>query len=150
MNTNKITFKYLCKHCNNLMVVKHKKCPRCLTSDKIESIAPVKSVLKRSKHNSIITIVDGIKFRSKLEAKVYCDLKILKLAGKVSDFTLQPAFPIIINGIKCFKYYADFRVLYANKPAEYWDAKGMKTAMYKLKKKCVEAQYGIKIIEVTA
>jgi hypothetical protein len=104
-------------------------------------------MFKQSKYKAIKTVIDGITFASKKEAKVYCDLKIMMAAKEILGFTLQPEFPIFINGKKVFKYIADFRVLYEGKPEEFWDVKGVRTPIYRLKKKCVEAEYGIKIIE---
>ncbi|MBU6390533.1 DUF1064 domain-containing protein, partial [Patescibacteria group bacterium] len=39
------------------------------------------------------------------------------------------------------------KVIFGDGREEIVDVKGMKTAVYRLKKKLVEAQYGIKIIE---
>ena len=49
--------------------------------------------------------------------------------------------------LKISKYLLDFEVQYPDR-VEYVDCKGMKTAIYSLKKKCVQAYYGIKIKEV--
>lgn len=53
-----------------------------------------------------------------------------------------------MNGKKICKYIADFRVTYADGRIEVVDVKGVRTGVYRLKKKLVEAQYGIIIIEV--
>jgi hypothetical protein len=101
---------------------------------------------KRSKYNAVKTVVDGITFASKKEAKVYCDLQMLKFVGEILNFSIQPKFPITIKGKIICTYIADFRVWYKDR-VEVWDVKGVKTPIYRLKKKCVEAEYGIVIIE---
>ena len=99
-----------------------------------------------SKYKNVRTEVDGITFDSKKEATRYVELKMLEKAGIITDLVLQPRYPVRINDIKVFEYRGDF---------EYWeggekkieDCKGFRTQIYKLKKKCVEAYYGIEIIE---
>jgi hypothetical protein len=59
-------------------------------------------------------------------------------------------FPIFINGKKIFSYFLDFQVQYGDGRIEYVDAKGVLTDVYRIKKKAVEAYYGIKITEVKA
>jgi hypothetical protein len=102
------------------------------------------------KYNASRTEVDGIFFDSKREAKRYGELKMLQKAGLISDLQLQVKLPISINGQFVFSYVVDF--LYWDKEPEvpiltYEDCKGFKTDMYRLKKKCVEAQYRTKIKE---
>lgn len=73
---------------------------------------------------------------------------MLERAGEIHGLILQPEFPIIVNGKKICKYIADFR--YVNRDIEtvVEDAKGVKTDVYRLKKKLVEALYGITVQEV--
>lgn len=61
---------------------------------------------------------------------------------------IQVPYPIHQNGKLMFTYLADFRVTYKDR-VEVVDVKGVKTAVYKLKKKFVEDFYKIKIKEVT-
>lgn len=71
----------------------------------------------KSKYNNEKTEVDGIIFDSKKEARYYETLKILKRAGEIKDFSLQPEF-IIQEGfttdygekVRPIKYIADFKV----------------------------------------
>lgn len=101
---------------------------------------------RRSKYGNVKTTVDGITFDSRKEADRYSELKLLERTGAISDLALQPRFPIEINGRKVCTYIADFSYnSYGSRVFE--DAKGMKTAVYKLKKKLVEAQYGITVVE---
>ena len=99
-----------------------------------------------NKYKAIKTVVDGIKFDSKKEARRYTQLKLMERAGSVTDLELQPRFDLIINETKCGFYKADFRYLYFGKEVVE-DVKGMKTPVYNLKKKLVKAIYGIVIFE---
>jgi hypothetical protein len=105
-------------------------------------------IVGRSKYNAIRTEIDGIKFASKKEAKVYGLLKILKAGGSVRDFRCQPRFALHSNGVKVCSYVADFEVLFPCGKIEIWDAKGMKLPIYNLKKKMMKAEHNIDIVEV--
>ena len=93
--------------------------------------------------------VDGIVFASKKEAKRYGELKLLELTGAIRDLRLQPKFPCVVNGVKVCDYIADFWYVDSETGhAVVEDAKGMKTPVYKLKAKLVEAVHGFEITEV--
>jgi hypothetical protein len=95
--------------------------------------------------------VDGIVFDSQKEAKHYRDLLARERAGEICDLVLQPVFPITINGKKIAKYIADFQYTNLNTGAiviEDIKSSATRTSTYRLKKKLVEALYGIVIIEV--
>lgn len=87
---------------------------------------------------------DGIKFPSKKERKRYFDLKLLEKAGEVLFFLRQTPFHLT-GGVK---YVCDFQVFWKNGEVSFEDVKGMRTDMYKLKKKQVEALYPIQIREI--
>ena len=119
----------------------------------------------RSKYGAVKTTVDGVTFASKREAARYQELKMLEKAGQIEHLQLQPSFPLYVyrdKGAGIYigaqaervfvgSYIADFR---------YWDrttappgevvedVKGVRTDIYKLKKKIVEACHGITIREV--
>ena len=101
---------------------------------------------KRSKYGNTKTEVEGIKFDSAKEAKRYQDLKIESFARTISDLKLQPVYPIEINGVLVCKYKGDFEYI-RNGVKILEDVKGMKTPIYRLKKKLVKAVYGIEILE---
>lgn len=106
----------------------------------------------RSKHKygAVRTEVDGIAFASKAEARRYQELKLLQKAGEIEGLELQPKFPLIVEGKRVGAYIADFRYWLPSKSrAIIEDVKGMRTAVYRMKKKIVEAQYGITITEIT-
>jgi hypothetical protein len=86
---------------------------------------------------------DGIKFRSKKERKRYLELMALRHAGEVKYFLMQVPFRLPGNT----KYLLDFLVFWKSGDVTCEDVKGMRTAMYIMKKKQVEALYPVTIIE---
>tara|TARA_R100000664_G_C2758926_1_gene148189 strand:- start:498 stop:803 length:306 start_codon:yes stop_codon:yes gene_type:complete len=100
------------------------------------------------KYKAIRTEVDGIMFASKKEARRYQDLKLLNKAGEITQLKLQPVYPFRLNDKVMFKYIADFEYIDRGNNFVIEDVKGMKTPVYKLKKKLIEAQYGIRINEI--
>jgi protein associated with RNAse G/E len=109
---------------------------------------PIPTIQRKSKYRNVKTVVAGIKFDSKKEAHYYAKLLILQDYGEVTNIILQQPFEIIHNSIKICKYKADFTVTYKDNHVEVIDVKGMRTPLYRLKKKLVKAFYGIDIIEV--
>lgn len=106
--------------------------------------------MRTSKYKNVKTEYNGIKYDSKKEAEYARQLDIFKHASgkmQVLEIIRQPIFSIIIKGKEVCKYKADFGVKYPDR-YEYIDVKGFKTPIYRLKKKLVEAQYGITIKEV--
>ena len=65
-------------------------------------------------------------------------------SGEVLFFQMQPPFHLTGN----VKYVCDFQVYWANGDITFEDVKGVKTPMYLLKKKQVEALYPITITEI--
>jgi hypothetical protein len=107
----------------------------------------------RSKYNAVKTTVDGIVFASKAEAGRYSYLKALERAGVIQGLRLQPIYPIAptcwdLVGRHVCNYVADFQYYRKDGELVIEDVKGMKTPVYRLKKKLVEAIYGITITEV--
>ena len=107
------------------------------------------------------TVVNDYRFASKKEARRYQELLLLGHAGLVRNLELQPTFPLRVRADEApvtwivGHYRADFRYEELQTPpdqAVHWldvteDCKGMKTAVYRLKKRMVEAQYGISVRE---
>ena len=100
-----------------------------------------------SKYHAIKTEVDGFVFDSKREAARYSELKLAEMSGDITDLELQPKFPIVVNGEKICTYIADFRYKERDGTEIVEDCKGMKTAVYRLKKKLMRAVCGIVILE---
>jgi hypothetical protein len=99
-----------------------------------------------TKYRAVRTEVDGISFPSKREDHRYLSLKLLEKGGLIRGLELQPTYSIDINGRHICKVKLDFR---------YWDrqeqktvvedSKGMDNPLSRLKRKLVEAQYGIEV-----
>ena len=110
---------------------------------------------KKSKYRANKTIYDGIKFDSQREANRYAELKLLEKAGRIENlqlqviYELQPAFEFLGSRIRAINYVADF--VYFDKRTNETvveDVKGMKTPVYKLKKKMFEFRYKMEIKEI--
>ena len=103
------------------------------------------------KYHNKKTVLDGIKFDSKLEAERYAQLKILERAGVIRDLELQPEYELIPlfrkNGKTWRKtvYKADFRYIIAEDDKTIIeDVKGstaMITDVFRLKQKLFEYKY---------
>lgn len=93
---------------------------------------------------------DGFVFDSRLESLRYQELVLFERAGEIKDLELQPKFSLDVNGHHIANYYADFRYLDCKTgQIVVEDVKGMRTKEYRLKKKLVEAIYGMTVVEVT-
>jgi hypothetical protein len=92
-------------------------------------------------------------FDSKAELARWNDLKLLELAGQITNLRRQVRYRMVVNGVHVCDYIAD---------ADYWvpikpgssklrlvveDKKGFKTPVYKLKKKLMLAVHGVEIVE---
>lgn len=78
----------------------------------------------------------------------------MQKAGNIRELRRQVPFPIYIKGIKICDWLADFvyDVRWGPPASPDWrreieDTKGMRTDVYKIKKKLVEAEYGFRIKE---
>ena len=108
---------------------------------------------KSSKFNNVKVEIDGHTFDSIKEAEFYGSLKIKKKAGLIKDFKIQVQYDIMVNNIHIAYYYLDFLIENNDGSFEYIDIKGkdsktkkfIKTGVFALKKRLVEAIYGIKI-----
>ena len=92
-----------------------------------------------SKYLSHKTVVDGITFDSKDEAKYYEVLKIRKYRGEIENFELQPKFTLV-EGFKkdsktyrAITYTPDFVIYHNDGSEEYVDVKGMTTQQGELR-----------------
>jgi len=110
-----------------------------------------------TKYRAQPTEVDGHRFASKREAARYQELRLLERAGKIVNLELQPRFECRVNGIKVCTYVADFAFVDLERaagggeasPRVIEDVKGVRTPVYRMKKKLVEALYpGVVIEEV--
>lgn len=115
----------------------------------VDGVAAIVEERKQSKYRNKVTLVDGIEFMSKREARRYVELKNMQMSGQIFDLKLQVPVVCAINGIDCFTWIADFVYFIKGNPGwlVYEDCKGFKTDIYRLKKKVVESLHGIRILE---
>lgn len=103
---------------------------------------------RHSKYGNNRCMVDGIRFSSQLEAQYYQRLKLLQRVGEVTEiklqvpYILQPAY-VMSDGtkVRAIKYLADFVVSFSDGRKQVIDTKGMRTPIYKLKKKILLYKY---------
>ena len=113
-----------------------------------------------AKYGNRFTYVDGIRFASKREAERYRELTLLLAAGEITNLELQVRYPLVVHrvgaelgrgaplaGVVIGHYVADFTYADRDGIGHVEDAKGYRTALYKLKKRMVEAIYGILVEE---
>lgn len=119
---------------------------------------------KPSKYRAKPIVIDGIRFASQKEGARYRELLLLASAGELWDLELQPRYPLcvpsttgtIAGALKAAsggfsgrigEYRADFTYL-TTKGRVVEDVKGFRTPLYRWKKRHVEQQYGIRVVEV--
>lgn len=86
---------------------------------------------------------NGITFDSMAEMRRYLELKMLEKSGVIAGLELQPKFLLIPKtekGGRAVYYIADFKYTKDGKTV-YEDVKGVKTDVYKLKKKLLFYKY---------
>ena len=105
------------------------------------------TVQKENKYHAQKTEVNGVTFDSKKESRQWKELCMLEASGGISNLRRQVAFelqPKYTNNqgehIKAITYVADF--VYEKDGKTYvQDSKGVKTDVFKLKKKLFEYKY---------
>ena len=115
----------------------------------------MKEYTKKNKYRNTITYYKNIRFSSKKERNRYKELVLLKNAGIISSlelqkkFELQPSYKKNGKTIRSISYIADF-YYYDNVKRQYIveDTKGVKTDVYKIKKKMFEYKYNLTITEL--
>lgn len=103
-----------------------------------------------NKYHNQKTVIDGITFDSKREAQRYAQLLLMQRAGVIEGLRLQVPYILIDKSDKgrAVKYIADFVYFDCQKRHEVIeDVKGMRTDVYKLKKRLM-AELGHEIVEV--
>lgn len=108
----------------------------------------------KSKYHATKTVIDGITFDSKREAKRYQELKLLERTGAIKDlqrqvrYELIPAFDAGGKHYRPTSYVADF--VYtdtATGEGIVEDCKGYRTDVYRLKSKMFAYKFGVVILE---
>ena len=104
-----------------------------------------------NKYGNQFTIVDGIRFDSKAEAKRWGELKLLERANQISELERQYRFKLAIGEQLIATYVADFR--YFDRAKSEWvveDVKGVRTAEFKIKARLMKALHRVEVVEVRA
>ena len=100
----------------------------------------------KNKYRNIETVVDGIIFPSRKQAKRYRGLLLLQQKGEITDLALEQAYSIDVNGIHICDYRADFTFRRDGKIVVE-DTKGIRTPAFKLKALLMKAVYGVEVVE---
>lgn len=108
----------------------------------------------KSKYHATKTVVDGITFDSKREAKRYSELKLMERAGVIKElrrqvrYELIPAFDVAGKHYRPTSYVADFVYVDTKTGKEVVeDVKGMRTPLYRVKAKLFAYKFGVSIKE---
>lgn len=103
---------------------------------------------KPSKYRNVKTEVDGMLFDSKREAARYGELKLLEQAGEIRALATQPSYDLFVEGTRICRYKADFVYIDCKTSKSVTeDCKGVRTPVYRLKKKMMLVILGIDILE---
>ena len=109
--------------------------------------------IKQNKYKNKKVEYHGNKFDSKKEGAYYLKLKTMEELGIIRDlklqvkFELQPSFKFNGKTIRAINYIADFTYYDENNRYHIVDTKGVKTEIYKIKKKMMQYK-GYEIEEV--
>ncbi len=101
-----------------------------------------------NKYRAKKTVVDGITFDSKAEARRYSELKLLQMGKRIKDLCLQPKFELQAGfthkgkKIQAISYIADFSYTDCDTGTfVVEDVKGMRTKDFNLKYKMFLKRY---------
>lgn len=102
---------------------------------------------KPNKYGAKKTVVDGITFDSRAEARYYVQLKLREQAGEVGGVELQRPFAVLgPKGELITTYKADFAFWdFTEDRFRVIDVKGVETPVFRLKRKMVKAFLGIDV-----
>jgi hypothetical protein len=99
----------------------------------------------RSKYGNVATVVDGIRFMSKREAKRYGELRLLAETGVITGLVLQPRYPLIVGDKLVCTYVGDFAYVDHDGTPVTEDVKGHLTDVFRLKARLFAALKGYEI-----
>lgn len=136
----------------------------CITVDKcgivlnmntmsLEEFGRLQTGTGRNKYHNKKTVHNGTTYDSKREAEYRKELDLLCNSGicdadRVEKIEEQVRYRLEVNGELVCTYVLDFRVTYGDGRVEHIDVKGVRTGVYKIKKKLMYAVHGIEILEV--
>lgn len=110
---------------------------------------------RKNKYNAKQVEYDGYRFDSKMEFDRYLMLKQWQEEGEISDLEVHPRWDLSTieldtgNKKKVCVYEADFRFKEHGERSVVEDVKGVRTALFRLKKKWMILEHGIEVREVT-
>lgn len=96
-------------------------------------------IFRRNKFNAKKASCDGHSFASGLERDVYAMLKLMKLAGELSE--VQPQDHVYMTKARIL-LIPDFKVTLPNGDAEWHEAKGIEMPEWRIKRRLWKAGYG--------
>ena len=108
---------------------------------------------RRQKYHAQPQEIDGYLFASTAEATRYLELRTLErvVPPAIDQLRLQVSFPLTVEGELLGHYRCDFTyrdLAQADTPLVVEDVKGMRTPLYRWKKRHFEAQYHMRIQEI--
>ncbi|HYF69132.1 MAG TPA: DUF1064 domain-containing protein [Ohtaekwangia sp.] len=92
-------------------------------------------VKKKNKLGNKTQMYGGIKFDSKLEARVAEDLDWRMKEGELVEIKRQVKISLDVNGVHITNYYLDFRTVDKHGQVNYIEVKGFETRHWQLKKR---------------
>lgn len=105
----------------------------------------------RGKYHNTRVWYAGYTFDSQAEMRRYQELCLLRAAGNITDLAVHPAYPLVVNGVVVANYVADFSYIETATGREVVeDVKGVRTNVYRIKRKLMLACHNITIQEVEA
>lgn len=118
-----------------------------VTTVNMAALAPAAPPARKSKYgNKKVSTPEGT-FDSKKEYERWCLLKRRQAAGEIQGLRRQVPFKLEVNGVLICRYRADHTYIEAGRLVVE-DVKGMRTDLYKLKRRLMKACRGIDIHEV--
>lgn len=130
--------KHICE-CTHELHIFHPRFGTCRVED-----CPCKKFKRKNQPNKLHARkqeFNGILYDSGLEARVAADLEYQRSAGEILEIKRQFPVDFAINGLHITRHYVDFRVLWRDGTVELIEAKGMRTPIWVLKRRLLEALY---------
>jgi hypothetical protein len=112
--------------------------------------------MRRPKYLNRKTVVDGVAFDSRAEARRWHELQLLMRAGEIRALRRQVSFELV-PGVRLLgspratpavRYVADFVYTDADGNTVVEDVKGLPTPVYRLKRHLMKHVFNIDIVEI--
>jgi hypothetical protein len=102
-----------------------------------------------NKYGAQAVTIDGITFGSKLEARRWCELKLMEAAGDISHLSPHPRYDLRVNGVLIGHYTGDSEYCTEAGEVVCEDVKSSatRTRDYILRRKLMLACHGIEVSE---